>query len=208
MCGLPAPKAGKPKPGTSGGGASIWPEGLGQSRWAAAPSCSPPGAGLPASPQHPVVLGAPPWGSQPLEAAVAKSSLLEDKTNLLSLENPRMKQVAAQWPCVCVCEHRPGPGALTAVDGKTGGLLEAACPGPVQVRWPLGGRHGPGPPHGLRGMADGHSVPTHVGGPHLKPGLARRPVPLPASWARAPSQVVKTPHIPATTVPQYPEGGI
>ena len=29
------------KPGTSGGGASIWPEGLSQSRWAAAPSCLP-----------------------------------------------------------------------------------------------------------------------------------------------------------------------
>ena len=101
-----------------------------------------------------------------------------------------------------------GPGTLTAVDGKRRGLLEAACPGPVQVRWPLGGRHGPGLPHGLRGMADGHSVPMHVDGPHLKPGLAHRPVPLPASRARAPSQVVKMPHIPATTVPQYPEGGI
>lgn len=80
---------------------------------------------------------------------------------------------------VCVCEHRLGPGTLTAMDGKRRGLLEAACPGPVQVRRPLGGRHGPRPPHGLRGMADGPSVHTRVGGPHPKPGLNRRPVPLP-----------------------------
>ena len=147
MCGLPAPKAGKPKPGTSGGGASIWPEGLGQSRLAAAPSCSPPGAGLPASPQHPVVLGPPPWGSQPLEAAVAKSSLLEDKTNLLSLENPRMRQAAAPWlcvcVCVCVCERRPWAWHSDSrgwqEKGFAGGRLPRPCASQVAAwreAWP------------------------------------------------------------------------
>ena len=78
--------------------------------------------------------------------------------------------------CVCVCVNVAlRPGTLTAMDGKRRGLLEAACPGPVQVR------HGPRPPHGLRGRADGPSVHTHVGGPHPKPGLDSRPVPLP--WA-------------------------
>lgn len=163
----PAPKAGKPKPGTSGGGASAWPEGLGQSH-----SCRarrPRAEGLPAAPRILLSLGAPPAPSRALRPW---------ETHLPSSLYWKIKQIEILFKAhgwserrlrVGVCTVRLQLRALRAVASGRG--IWGRPPAQATRR-----EHSPTRPE----ASMGRSVCTgHL--PHLTPALK---LPLPPNWSR------------------------
>lgn len=103
----PAPKAGKPKPGTSGGGASIWPEGLGQSLSRRAPRSW--GQGLPAAPRF-LLSGEPPSPLQGLSQPGTSTCEVPfvRRQNKLKFS---FKPLVSGEPCAHLSENRSVLGA-------------------------------------------------------------------------------------------------
>lgn len=183
----PAPKAGKPKPGTSGGGVSIWPEGLGQSGHGTAPA----GQGERASQQHPtsccpweppgLCCPDPPLGLSDPASSTCQVPFIKDKSKC-SLQAADAVCGALVAPCVHT-EFALWPAALGAVAA----WRQASCSGSGQVLRPLAGSTALAPPqegHGRLAMYERGGLLSLTSATFFRVVVLVLELLLPPDWSR------------------------